>query len=830
MRIYPVLWATASCVAISVAASPASAQDRATTVDDIIVTAQKREQNLQDVPIVVTSLPAQLLQDSGVRDIKDLTILTPGLTVTSTQSDAITTARIRGVGTAGDNPGLESAVGVVIDGIYRPRNGVSFGDLGELERIEVLKGPQGTLFGKNTSAGVINVISKAPDFEFGFNGEATVSNFNGYGLSASVTGPIIEDQLAGRLYFATRKRDGYNDVVTGKGPATLAEDATQDYWTARGQLLFMPNAQTNIRLIADYTTRDEHCCSAVQMRTGPTQAMINALAAPFPGLSNPARPKDRIAYANRPVDQLIDDGGVSAEANFDLPFATLTSITGLRHWKMNSGHDIDFTAADIIYRNPQDHFTQFDTFSQELRLAGNTDRLDWLVGAFYADENLEVGTNFLAGADFERYLGLLLSGGADPNRVSLLTGRAAGTSYAAGTGQLDLYNQNARSWALFTNNNWRVTDRLELTLGLRFTHESKELRTAQSNTDSGIGCATAKTRMASGAWTAIGIPAAAQPTFLNNLCLTYFNNAFAARTYNQDSSEQAWTGTLKAAYRWNEEVMTYASYARGYKGGGFNLDRTQSSNGLPSGAPGLTPIDDTSFPAEYVDSYELGAKTTLLDRSLLLNATAFHQTFSDFQLNAFLGVSFQVRPIPEVVSKGVDLDMLWFTPINGLTLQGGATWADTRYGDDPVPNDATNAQAMLPGSHLSFAPKLSSSASVTYVREIASNLEVRFNVGAKYMSDYNAGSDLLPPKLQKSYTLVNARIALGSVDERWTVEVWANNLTDELYSQTTFNGPLQGSSGLSAANASYNPALDTITYDAILGAPHTYGLTLRTHF
>jgi iron complex outermembrane receptor protein len=141
------------------------------TVDSIVVTAQKREQNLQDVPVVVTAVGAKLLRDTGVKDIKDLTILTPGLTVTSTTSEASTTARIRGVGTVGDNPGLESSVGVVIDGVYRPRNGVGFGDLGEMERIEVLKGPQGTLFGKNTSAGVINIVTKEPEFGFGANAE-----------------------------------------------------------------------------------------------------------------------------------------------------------------------------------------------------------------------------------------------------------------------------------------------------------------------------------------------------------------------------------------------------------------------------------------------------------------------------------------------------------------------------------------------------------------------------------------------------------------------------------------------------------------------------------
>ena len=197
-----------SAIALTLAgvALPLAAQESEGTeeqasrqIDTIVVTAQKREQSLQDVPLVVTTISEQLLQDAGVEDIKDLTLLTPGLIVTSTTSETVTTARIRGIGTVGDNPGLESSVGVVVDGIYRPRNGVSFGDLGELERIEVLKGPQGTLFGKNTSAGVINVVSKRPSFDFGSQIELTAGDYGDFGGSASITGPLAGDVLAGRL-------------------------------------------------------------------------------------------------------------------------------------------------------------------------------------------------------------------------------------------------------------------------------------------------------------------------------------------------------------------------------------------------------------------------------------------------------------------------------------------------------------------------------------------------------------------------------------------------------------------------------------------------------
>src|SRR5688572_14917918 len=203
------------------------------SIETIVITAQKREQSLQDVPIVVTAISEQLLQDTGVKDIKDLSILTPGLLVTSTSNESITTARIRGIGTVGDNAGLESSVGVVIDGVYRPRNGVGFGDLGELERIEVLKGPQGTLFGKNTSAGVINVITRRPSFENGAEIVLTGTSFGGYEASASVNGALIDDKLAGRLYVADRSRDGLYDVSTGGGTRQATEDANRDVTAAR---------------------------------------------------------------------------------------------------------------------------------------------------------------------------------------------------------------------------------------------------------------------------------------------------------------------------------------------------------------------------------------------------------------------------------------------------------------------------------------------------------------------------------------------------------------------------------------------------------------------
>src|SRR5271165_4494370 len=220
---------------------------------EIIVTAQKRSQNIQDVPISVIALDTQQLQDAGVKDIKNLQVLTPGLTVTSTTSEGSTTARIRGIGTVGDNPGLESSVGVVIDGVYRPRNGVGFGNLGELEQIEVLEGPQGELFGKNNDAGVVNIVTKRPSTTFGATGEITAGNFDDKEASGSITGPI-GDFSAFRLYAGFQKRDGFLDVETGAGNNN---DAVNDrnFYTVRGQYLITPSSDVSVLIIGDFSRR-----------------------------------------------------------------------------------------------------------------------------------------------------------------------------------------------------------------------------------------------------------------------------------------------------------------------------------------------------------------------------------------------------------------------------------------------------------------------------------------------------------------------------------------------------------------------------------------------
>ncbi|HEY0685999.1 MAG TPA: TonB-dependent receptor [Steroidobacter sp.] len=793
----------------------ASEQQDTRTIDTIIVTAQKREQSLQDVPIVVTAVSEQLLQDTGVKDIKDLTILTPGLLVTSTSNESVTTARIRGIGTVGDNAGLESSVGVVIDGVYRPRNGVGFGDLGELERIEVLKGPQGTLFGKNTSAGVINVVTKRPSFDFGADVELTAGDYGAMEGAASVNVPF-SDAVAGRLYIASRERDGFLDVVRGPGPRTEDEDVDRKFKTARGQLLIKPSDSLDIRLTADYTDRDENCCAAPQVVLTPTTGVLQVLNTLVPGsFRNPVDPFDRVAYSNRSTKQEVEEKGGSMEINWDLEAlggATVTSISAWRDWETINGQDADFTTVDILYREPNGDFSNsFEQLSQEFRLAGESEKLSWLVGLFYADEDLESHDQLILGNQFQAYFNGLLGGA-----LNAIPAPIRALMYPGGGATRDVYEQESKSWALFTNNSIRFTDALELTLGLRYTDESKDLDSDYSNGHGGVGCATLR-----------GIPGFvsnpnAATIFGIGCSVTYADPIFNDVAFSQSLDEEEWSGTAKIAYRFTDDVMSYLSYAKGYKAGGFNLYRERTGNFiLNPGTPGGPVVDtDTSFDKETVDSYELGVKTQWADNSLLLNGAVFYQDYTDFQLNTFTGLQFIVTSLPQVVSQGVDLDFVWYTPLEQLSFQGGVTYADTTIEDF-----GTAIAFFRPereDDQLSFAPEWSGSLSATYEQPIGNNLLIRGNIGARYTSEYNTGSNLDPRKMQDAMTLVNARLGFGAADEKWMVEVWSLNVTDEDYYQVIFDATLQGSSAGGAASTS--------TVNGFLGAPRTYGVTARFKF
>lgn len=768
----------------------------------ITVTAQKREQSLQDVPIVVTALSGELLNDAGVQDIKELTVVTPGLLVTSSSKQANTTARIRGVGTVGDNPGLESSVGVVVDGVPRARNGVSFGDLGELERIEVLKGPQGTLFGKSTSAGVINIVTKKPSSELESIFELGIGNEGFLRTSGEVTGPL-SDTVSGRIFGVYEERGGLLDVETGNGPRTSDETSQYDFYSVRGQLLFEPSSELEILLSADYTDREEDCCMGDYIAIDPGRGPLITLLANGDGASaNPIDPFDRVAFANRDATQTTEDWGVSATINWETGFGDVTSITAYRDWENGSGQDTDFSAADLWYRDDETSGDSFATFSQELRLAGATDNLDWQVGAFFANEALDRTDSITYGNDYFFYFQqLLLAASAGAFDLAALPGSIY-TGDAGATA--DVYEQSADTYAVFTNNTLSVTDQFDLTVGLRYTIDEKTLT---SDFDGNAGsCATALA--------VLGAASGLTPT----LCLPWTNDNFVGVSATQDRSDEEMSGTVKGAYRFNENVMSYASYSRGYKSGGFNLDRSQFG---PTDPMPFQPNLDTGFDPEIVDAYELGFKSNNAANSLFFNGAIFYQEYTDFQLNTFTGTSFIVTSVPGVTSKGAEFDFRYLPEeLEGLTLQGGLVYAETQYEDFEAVDFF--APPRLPGSTISFAPRWSGTLAATYETSFVNDWDTRLNLSTRYTSRYNTGSNLDPLKDVDPLVLVNARVSFYSDNSPFELEVWAQNLFDEEYYELAFDTPLQGTAATLTAPGT--------AVGAFLSPPLTFGATARLRF
>ena len=791
-------------------AGAANAAD--STGDQVVVTAQKREQRLQDVPVVVTVLNTKQLQDAGVRDVRDLTLLTPGLSATTNATEATTTVRIRGIGTVADKSGLEDGVGIYIDNVYRPRNGVGFNDLGELADVEVLKGPQGTLFGKNTVGGVIQIQTKRPSFKFGAEAELTVQNYQGYGGSVAVTGPLVDDKVAARLYFADRQRDGWVPVTKSPGylgAAYSGPSAMNDEHmvTTRDQLLFTPNNNFDVNFIVDYTKRDDHCCVAVEYLAGVPTGLLNAL---FPG-SSPTAPNAHIPQANlsSPVIEHITEAGISGEAHWTTPWfngAKLTSITAYRDWKDHAGGDTDVTGADLLDSPANHNATEFKQLSEELRYSGESGPLIWQVGAFFDHEDLYQETALLFGSDLGTYINVL-SAGALP-----------AAAYVAGEGTDDRWRQTEHSESVYTQDEFKVTDKFSIIGGLRYTSESKSLATTYANNDTVGLCQFATGGAPFSAYQGIPKSAAGIP------CL--INPAFAALGHTHQSlQEPAWTGTVKVQYKFSDAAMTYASYSRGNLVGGYNL--AEVTLPFAGGAPNtsLAPATKTDFPAEWVDAYEIGAKTQWFDRRMSLNGAAFYQKYKDFQLNAFTGTEFVEDTIPDAVTRGFEVET-YFKPNHNLTLNAGVTYADTYY-----PNSSANVAALttlgnplfrLPGSNLSFAPLWSVTAGLSYEHEINDGLVGSFALDGKYSSGYNTGSDHDANKWQTGYAVFNGRIGISPADHRWSIEAWASNLFDVRYKLTAYDGVLQT---FSAPTPSSAPAENN--YMMFPAPPRFFGLTFR---
>lgn len=384
-------------------------------IETVIVTATKREESIQDVPIAVSAIAGEDLAARGVQDIYGLMEVSPSVVVYNSNSTTNGgTLRIRGVGTTGNNPGLEAAVGTFIDGIYRSRAGLAFNDMTDLDRVEILRGPQGTLFGKNTVAGAVNIITRKPEFDNAFSVSAGVGNLESRELGLIANTVLSDNVLAGRLSVAHRQRDGYYENVD-----TGAAYDNRDRRSVRAQLLWTPNDDVEVRVILDDTDKDENCCPAAFWINGPTSPVVAALGGditPFE-VDGPTN----VGVNSEPLEA-VGDSGQSVDLTWRMPQgATFRSITALRDFEVARDQDIDFTNADIAA--PTDTDESFRNFSQEFQLHGENDRLAWLVGAYFYTEDLESDEIIGFASNGAIYLATIIGA---PQVAPLLDGDPAG--------------------------------------------------------------------------------------------------------------------------------------------------------------------------------------------------------------------------------------------------------------------------------------------------------------------------------------------------------------------------------------------------------------------
>jgi len=882
----------------------------------IIVTAQGRAQALQDVPLAVSAVSQEQLQNSGATDIRSLNQLAPSLLVSSTGSEANGSARIRGIGTVGDNPGLESSVAVFIDGVYRSRSGIGLNELGEVDRIEVLRGPQGTLFGRNASAGLIHIITRRPSFELGGMAELTYGNYDHFRAQGAITGGLTET-IAARLDAVFVRRDGFLEVVDPQG-GTEDRVNDRDRVFVRGQLLFEPSDQLEVRLIGDYTFRDESCCGAVyydlreaidptpgvlgDFAYSPTNRVVSILqrqGAILPSAGDPFNRLISVSPGRTYRNETTDYGG-SLHIDYDFGNVELTSITAYRHYQSFGAGDFDYGTIDIVYRAADDRaFREFDTFTQEVRLNGTAfdGVLDWLVGGYFAQEDLTASDNIKFGTQYGPFAACrALAGTAqtapllpllDPNRPGCLspTGRAvlaglvpgrppafgpATPIFLAALDRLStlrdlgdvqaLYEQTSTNYALFTHNIINITDILSLTLGLRYTNESKEF-SADFNNNNTV-CPAQQAALAP-------FLNPASPTFNPTLasiaggiitltCTGNSSSSINALDLEDELDDGELSGTVVLTARPSEGNLLYASYSRGFKAGGYNLDR--SDLGVALFPRTNADVVNLRFAPEIVDAFEVGVKLT---RSMFtFNAAIFHQKFRDFQLNTFNGTVFIVQNIngcanliggggadsdlspatgrcdegniePGVTSTGLELEAV-LNPVQDLTISLGYTYVETRYAEDLVGSSAGEpldpALFLLPDDNLSNAPQHVATAAISFTPEIGnSGISALFYLDSRLTSDFNTGSDLFPEKEQEGFLVVNGRIGIRGPEQRWAVEVWAQNLLDEDYTQVAFNLPFQGA-GTRAQVARFGAQSSTTLFGAYLAEPRTYGITGRIRF
>ncbi len=789
----------------------------------VTVTATRREESILDVPLAVTALGPDDLAKQGVADLRGLDNLSASFNINSTQTESQgTTLRIRGVGTTGNNIGLESSVGVFLDGVYLSRPGVALGDLVDVQQVEVLRGPQGTLFGRNTSAGALTITTKAPNLdEIEAFANATAGNFNAYNVQAGVSAPL-SDTFAVRLSGAWRVRDGFIESTTG------AESNDRNRWLLRGQALWQATPDLSLRIIADYAEADEKCCDA-QILTDPlgTAGVYAAVGLPANGgvsVSGPSVLDSRRTNSEQFLNPFTQ-WGVSATVNWDLGPANLTYIAAYRDFVADTVQNTDFNTLRVITTGDTAVFpgagSSFDaivTQTHEARLQGKlfADRLDWLVGVYYSQEEIEEVAEIGLGTDYGRYVSALFVPVLGAPVVSGAFGGNLPAAFAgvdpAGSFARNLFTQDSESLSLFTHNVLEVNDTFDLTVGLRYVDETKDGAFRQLAANS-PACTNVANGILSGSYT--GLRGVLAPNVLAVTCFPFAVQADIPaaqflplpRTFKGTFEDDELVFTTKLGARLNPSLNAYIGFTRGFKSGGFNLDSTAAAGGA-----------DPRFLSEKVDAIEAGIKGTYAGGRGRFDVAFFDYDIEDFQVLEFTGVRFETFNVPRALSQGIEIE-LQQQVTDRLNVNGAVTYADSRYPSDCAPGGFNPVSPVnrLCGFRLTNAPLWVAIAGATWEDTLPNGYGYFANANVRYESDRRTSTQAVTDTgaplfgdIQEANTKLNLRAGLSTPDGRWSLEVWGVNVTDEQTRNVTFNVPLRG------------PARGIFIQE-----PATYGATLR---
>ncbi len=802
-------------------------------LEEVVVTATKRETTLQDVPVAVTVTDGETLQQAQIIDIGDLQSIVPSLRITQLQTSGNTNFVIRGFGNGANNPGIEPSVGVFIDGVYRSRSSGAISDLTNIERIEVLRGPQSTLFGKNASAGVISVITSKPSFEFGGGGELTVGNFNTLMGRVNVTGPI-NDKVAYSLSASGNQRKGYFDnLQTGN------ESNERERWSLRGQLLFEPTENSSWRVIADLDQIDEYCCGVTNLQDGPTGDVIRLIGGQV--FSND--PFSRAGYFNIDSVNDIENSGISLQGDVDFDRFSLTTITSVRSQDKFEVADSDFTSADLIGYNLLE--TELDTFTQEVRLTSNSDgNVDWMIGAFYFDEEVKFANDLVFGQDFRAYADTLAMGGISGLEAALML--PGGTFSAPGQGTFDVSGQDDTALSIFGQVDWHINDRTTLTLGLNNTNNEKDAFVTSVSTDvfsavnlvdvgfaglfSALTGGQAPTPANFAAFPAQFTQAQALSTVpcsptTGPLCNSalglqplqfippFVNFPNAVESGNSDDSET--TYTVRLAFEINDTVNMYASAATGFKSTSWNLSR--DSRPFASDIPALTAAGlntpnlraGTRFAGpEEATVYEIGLKAQF-ERGAV-NLAVFDQSIEGFQSNIFTGTGFDLANAGEQSTTGLEIDTV-FTPNDQWKFTFAGTFLDPTY-DSFVNGTGVNGPEDLTGRDPAGIHKVSLNTSGTYYHDFSNGLEGFIRADYTYEDKVQIVENVSADLASREVSMLNASFGL-LFDNGFELTVWGRNITDDEHLLSAFPTVVQ-----------------TGSFSGYPNPPRTYGLTVRKSF